>query len=147
MIREFRLTPADRDRFRSHVSVELSGCWKWLGPLKQTPIGPYANCHYQGRQTAAHRVAWLLFRGPIPDGFQIDHLCRNTRCVNPDHLEPVTQRENILRGTAPAAINARKTHCIRGHEFTPENTLHYAGHRACRACRKMRYALARMVAS
>ena len=69
---------------------------------------------------------------------QLDHLCRNTRCVNPEHLEAVTQRENILRGIGFAARQARQENCIHGHAFTPENTYVHKGHRYCRACRNRR---------
>jgi hypothetical protein len=80
-------------------------------------------------------VAYELAIGPIPEGLTIDHLCRNRGCVNPAHLEAVTNRTNLLRGDGIAALNARKTHCKRGHEFTPENTYVWReGTRACRAC-------------
>lgn len=83
----------------------------------------------------AHRVAYEQAHGPIPAGLEIDHLCRNPLCVNPDHLEAVTHRENVLRGVGPTALNARKTHCKRGHEFSPENTYRDpAGGRRCRQC-------------
>ena len=82
----------------------------------------------------AHRVSYELFRGPIPDGLQIDHLCRIRHCVNPDHLEAVTQRENILRGTSPSAKAAARDACINGHPYTPENTKLFRGDRQCRTC-------------
>ena len=107
------------------------GCWPWLGRLY--PAG-YGECHLFG-EGYAHRIAYILTRGPIPKGLQIDHLCRNRACANPEHLEAVTQRENILRGTGASARNAVKTHCIRGHEFTPENTYREpTGGRRCRTC-------------
>lgn len=82
-----------------------------------------------------HRAAYELANGPIPDGMQIDHLCRNRLCCNPDHLEAVTREENIARGNAPHMVNARKTHCKYGHEFSPENTLvTKRGSRSCRQC-------------
>lgn len=89
-----------------------------------------------GKQRYAHRLAYEWAVGPIPPGAQIDHLCREPRCINPDHLEAVTQRENIVRGESPSAVNARKTHCLHGHEFTPENTYRRPddGNRQCRAC-------------
>jgi hypothetical protein len=80
----------------------------------------------------AHRMAYELARDPIPAGLVIDHLCRNKRCVNPSHLEAVEQRVNLLRGET----NSAKTHCINGHEFTPDNTYMWQGKRSCRACRR-----------
>jgi hypothetical protein len=83
----------------------------------------------------AHRVLYRLVNGPIPIGAEIDHLCRNRSCVNPDHLEAVSHRENLMRSPiAPAAINARKTHCKYGHEFTQTNTYVSSGRRRCRLC-------------
>ncbi len=85
----------------------------------------------------AHRWAFEQFKGPIADGLQIDHLCRVRHCVNPDHLEAVSQRANILRGEATSAQRARQTHCKRGHRFDLANTyIRPAGHRNCRACRR-----------
>lgn len=115
-------------------------CWLWTGPVGASG---YGNCGWtlggQAHTTTAHRAAWTSVHGPIADGLHLDHLCRERSCCNPLHLEPVTCRENILRGTAPAAINARKTHCIRGHEFTAENTVvHSGGKRMCRTCKKAR---------
>jgi hypothetical protein len=83
----------------------------------------------------AHVVAWELMRGPVPAGLQIDHLCRNRACINPNHMEPVTSRENTLRGNAPSAKWAKRTHCENGHEFTPDNTIVRSNHgRRCRTC-------------
>jgi hypothetical protein len=83
-----------------------------------------------------HRVAYELLVGPIPEGLELDHLCRNTRCVNPEHLEPVTGRENLMRAVSSwAAKNAAKTHCPQGHPYDEENTkVKRDGGRACRAC-------------
>jgi hypothetical protein len=91
-----------------------------------------------GKPRYGHRVAYEALVGPIPQGLCIDHLCRNRACVNPDHLEPVTNRVNILRGETIMAANAAKTHCVRGHEYTPENTLINAktGTRRCAACNR-----------
>jgi hypothetical protein len=96
-------------------------CWAWQGRL--FPNGYGAVYVRKGEpQFLAHRVAYEASNGPIPDGLVIDHLCRNRACVNPSHLEPVTLRTNLLRGETIPATNAAKTHCIHGHEFTPENT-------------------------
>lgn len=85
-----------------------------------------------------HRLAYQALVGPIPATLQLDHLCRNRACFNPKHLEPVTSRENTMRGENFAAKNAAKTHCVNGHEFTPENTYPYRGWRHCRTCRGIR---------
>lgn len=122
------------ERFWARVEVgHPLGCWEWVGAL--TDKG-YGVTKWGGRHRPTHRVAYELLKGPIPDGLHIDHLCRVRHCVNPDHLEPVPLVENVLRGAGAPAVNARKTHCIRGHAFTPENTFHTRrGGRECRICR------------
>lgn len=109
-------------------------CWPWLAG--RTPEG-YGRVLWFQKQVYAHRLSYELTRGVIPPGLVIDHLCRNTTCVNPDHLEAVTQRENTLRGNGIGGVNAAKTHCPKGHEYTPENTYmgRYGG-RSCRACKR-----------
>jgi hypothetical protein len=118
------------------------GCWIWTAQTNRFGYGQFTisdPSRKRGIPASAHRVAWELTHGKIPDGLYIDHLCRTRSCVNPDHLEPVTNRVNILRGVSPAAISARKTHCKHGHEFTPENTYRPArGGRQCIACRRAR---------
>lgn len=123
--------PSVEDRF--WAKVDRSGpCWIWTA--KRSRQG-YGRFWVNGGEDAAHRVVWELERGPIPAGLTIDHLCRNTSCVNPAHLEPVTLRENILRSTGVAAVNAVKTGCKRGHEFNVANTrINKGGGRVCRAC-------------
>lgn len=106
-------------------------CWEWMAA--KVPMG-YGQLRIPGGHLYAHRVAYEELVGPIPDGLSLDHLCRNTSCVNPAHLEPVTHRENCLRGVGFSAKNALKTHCKRGHEFSEENTRAYRGRRLCRAC-------------
>ena len=128
------------DRLISHVAVTPAGCWEWTASLNRG----YARTDIMGRPKYVHRVTYEAFVGPIPDGLSLDHLCRNAACVNPDHLEPVDHRTNVLRGAGPTAVNAAKTHCIHGHELTPENT-RYApnGYRACRACQRARHRASR----
>jgi hypothetical protein len=125
-------------RFWSQVEKSPDGCWLWQGAMHHNGYGRPA---WQGRRTMAHRIAYTLLRGDIPEGKQLDHLCRVRRCVNPNHLEPVTQRENILRGIAPTAVNARRTACTHGHDLTPDNTYTTPdGRRQCRVCIKARLA-------
>jgi hypothetical protein len=120
------------------------GCWEWTSTAKTRPdrygYGLYSTRINGRRVQLVHRIAWELLRGPIPAGMQLDHLCRNRLCVNPDHLEPVTNRENTLRGTSPAARNALKTHCKHGHQLTPENIRDRGGlnGRECRECIRRR---------
>ena len=127
-------TQKEIDRFWKKVVVDCAcDCWVWVAA---TSVG-YGKFHL-GKQVGAHRVAYSTWRGEIPAGLHLDHLCRNTRCVNPAHLEPVTCRENLLRGNTFQAKNAAKTHCANGHEFTKENThIKRRGaleERRCRAC-------------
>lgn len=105
----------------------------------RTPNG-YGQFAARGRKPEpAHRMAWDLLVGEIPSGLELDHLCRVTYCVNPDHLEPVTHRENMLRSHTLIAERARQTECKYGHPFTPENTYRDPkGRRDCRTCRTIR---------
>lgn len=124
------------DRFLTKVKVDrFTGCWEWVAFSDKIGYGRYQLC---GRQMLAHRVSYEAECGPIPDGLVIDHLCRNPSCVNPAHLEAVTQLENVRRGKS-GLHNARKTHCPRGHEYTPENLLpRKNGKRDCRECSRIR---------
>lgn len=110
------------------------GCWFWQGYKTK---GGYGTVYHAGRNNyLAHRWSYEHFIGPIPDGLHIDHLCGHRDCLNPFHMEPVTLTENVLRGSGRTAVNARKTHCKHGHEFTPENThVRAGGGRSCRTCR------------
>lgn len=111
-------------------------CWTWHASRSPGPPPgkwPYGIVQYRGRMQMAHRVAYMLYRGEIPQGAQLDHLCRNTLCVNPWHLEPVTAKENIRRG---GNAKREQTECSRGHPLSGDN-LYVApdGHRSCRICR------------
>jgi hypothetical protein len=122
-----RQAPLSRDesaeRFWSRVR-RTETCWWWEGKVNPaTGYGQMGLLRREGSGGYAHRAAYLLVKGPIGAGLTLDHLCRNRRCVNPDHLEAVSSRINTLRSPLTlAGINARKTHCKHGHEFTPENT-------------------------
>lgn len=105
------------DRFFSKVNVD-GPCWEWIGQLGAQGYGVFS---FQRKDTAAHRWIYQRLVGPVPAQLELDHLCRNRSCVNPDHLEPVTHKENVLRGSGVAAMHARKTHCIRNHELSGSN--------------------------
>jgi hypothetical protein len=92
-------------------------CWEWTGTVRSG----YGRVHVNGRRRSAHVVVYELLNGPVPEGMQLDHLCRNRLCVNPSHLEPVSVKENVARGVSFAARYAARTHCPKGHEYTPEN--------------------------
>lgn len=128
----------DQERFESKFERgDPDECWLWKGAKNDRGYGLF---RLGGRVRRAHVAAWLLYRAPIPAGLVVDHVaargCANLDCVNPAHLEPVTQRENILRGRSIAATRARQTHCYRGHEFTEENTARHHGWRRCKTCHR-----------
>lgn len=126
-------------RFWRHVrcAEDPNICWDWTGYLQRG----YGRIKDNSKQRRAHRWAYEAFVGPISRGLTIDHLCRNRACVNPAHLEVVSAGENVLRGYAPAAINARKTHCKYGHRFTVETAKPVKRHGrivgvCCRICER-----------
>ena len=131
-----------QERFQKFISPEpMSGCWLWTGAL--TDKG-YARIRGASKPVKAHRLSYELARGPIPDGLELDHLCRVRCCVNPAHLEPVTHAENVRRSIAAignpgalagSAVQRAKTHCPSGHEYNEANTYRLLGSRFCRACR------------
>jgi hypothetical protein len=112
--------------------IREGGCWDWCGFLTKNGYGRIGS-------RLAHRVVYELLIGKIPAGLELDHLCRNRRCVNPSHLEPVTHRVNLLRGKTLANKESFQEHCIYGHPFS-ENNLQITsdGRRICRTCNKRR---------
>lgn len=135
------------------IEVTESGCWEWQGGLKIPQGAPHLRYGIAWLRKAwappssipqrqrtdlavpAHRFSYETFIGPVPEGLELDHLCRNTRCVNPEHLEPVTHKVNMQRSSTFSAENAAKTHCPRGHEYSDTNIWWYRGRRYCRVCR------------
>ena len=132
------MTPGDEARFWSYVQRGAADeCWLWIGTTAGKGYGQFAYSNGSGRvREGAHRIAYTLALGPIPDGMTIDHLCRTHNCVNPAHLEAVTNRENILRGISPLAQKARQTHCVHGHSLSGDNLYQNGNHRYCRICNR-----------
>lgn len=133
-----KLTSAQLERFLAHVSPEPnSGCWLWTGSVHEKG---YGRCTVKGSPTiVAHRISYQEFVGDIPDGYQIDHLCKVTSCVNPSHLEAVLPYENNLRSNSFSAKNIRKTHCLRGHELSGDNLVASKnGWRICKTCHRIK---------
>jgi hypothetical protein len=135
-----------RQRIAEGVLVDaVTGCWNWQRRRLPNGYGMLSvgqRSKGEKKNAYSHRVSYEAHVGPIPIGKELDHLCRNRCCCNPAHLEPVTRSENTLRGDGPAMlsrVNGSKTHCKKGHEFTPENTqLRPTGGRTCLACRRAR---------
>lgn len=115
--------------------TRMKGCWEWTGKIDKDGYGRH---RFMGRSFMAHRWVWECVNGWLSPSTQLDHLCKNRRCVNPAHLEPVSQKENISRARNS---NSEKTHCPQGHRYTELNTYHTgAGKRKCRACARERAA-------
>lgn len=120
-------------RFWLKVNKTPNGCWEWTGAKSDG----YGYAWFSPKRLLAHRVSYELTKGKIPEGLVLDHLCRNRGCVNPEHLEPVTNVENVLRGFGAGAINAVKNHCKRGHLFTEENSYKVKDGKGCVECRRI----------
>ncbi len=119
-----------RDKIQSNIFIDSNNCWIWQG--SKNPKG-YGNISVNGQSLNSHRVSYEVFVKPIPQGLEVDHLCRVPSCCNPTHLEPVTRQENTLRGTGPTALNAKKTKCPKGHDY---DFIDSRGYRVCRRCKK-----------
>lgn len=125
------------ERFMSKVKKDEKGCWNWTGTVKPGGYGVFSIKKNNVQKTYnAHRWAYTYFIGEIPEGLTIDHLCRNRRCVNPKHLEPVTIRENLMRGRGYSGVNNRKTHCPKGHPLVaiPKHIKSLTAKRYCPIC-------------
>lgn len=126
------------DRIMARVVMSGSGCWLWQGPVNHKGYGLItvgSRLDGSHKTRSVHRAAFEEWIGPIPDGLTLDHLCEVKSCCNPDHLEPVTNAENMRRR------GARQTHCARGHERTAESTrVETSGSRRCLACERAKTA-------
>ena len=119
--------------------AHLGPCWLWLGPLTRNGYAPVRVAWSIRRK--GHALVFEAMKGPLPSGLELDHLCRRTNCVNPDHLEPVTHEENVRRGESICAKQSRQTHCVRGHALTEDNLVLAKlrrGIRECATCKKAR---------
>lgn len=125
------------DRFKEKIDTnQNTECWLWTGAKQSDGYGVVGH---ENKIYLAHRKIYEILVGKIPEGLELDHKCRNRSCVNPAHLEPVTHKENVLRGKSPSAKNSIKTHCNNGHKFTDENTANPKNkkgvvYRRCRIC-------------
>ena len=122
-------------KIQENIVIDIYGCWLWQ---RSKSIGGYGFCYSSGKYATkyVHRIAYMEYVGPIPDGLCLDHLCRVRHCCNPAHLEAVTLAENLRRGEG----HGSETHCPAGHEYNPKNTHTDAGnHRHCRVCDAARH--------
>lgn len=119
------------------MKIDLeTGCWLWTGNYIKDG---YGHLKVDGRNRSAHTLSYEAFVGPVPDGLELDHTCKRRLCFSPLHLEPVTHRVNVLRGGGPAAVNARKTHCDAGHDYSDPDVLGRNGNqRYCKVCNRER---------
>jgi len=130
MSEKILMSPKQIAKFWMRVN-DTRNCWEFNG----LSTSGYGQFMVNRKNKRAHRIAYELIVGPIPNGLVLDHLCRNRSCVNPNHLELVTNKENVLRGIGITAKNAKNTHCRKGHEYTNESTYMFRGARQCRICK------------
>lgn len=125
-------------RFYSNIYFSETNCWIWMGSLQGNK--KYGLFCLHGKRIGAHRASYEIFIDSIPLNKEIDHLCKNSLCVNPLHLEIVTHKENLLRGNSFSGINSKKTHCVNGHKLDKDNLYIIKGYvsRVCKECRKKR---------
>lgn len=134
------MSASTEDRLRKKYTIcKESGCWEWTAAVQSNG---YGRVWYNGKVQYAHRVMYERNVGTIKEGMDLDHLCRNRKCVNPDHLEQVTRSENLKRGETGENIAEplrKKTHCPKGHPYSGDNLRLYGGRRHCRACARNRH--------
>ena len=124
------ISPLLLKKFWSRIKV-VNNCWEWQGGIK---MDGYGSFYWNKKQYPSHRIAYQILRGNVPEGLELGHLCRNRKCCNPEHLEPVTHHQNLMRGNTIIAINSRKTHCPQGHPYNGDNLIIKHGSRVCRIC-------------
>jgi len=141
-VRQRKRTFKTIEEHLTKYQVNECNCWVWTGPISVRGYGIQKVGGREGKQYYAHRLSYEHHVGPIPEGLELDHLCRNRACINPKHLEPVTRSVNTKRGIGPAmlgAINASKTHCKHGHPFSGDNVKYRkSGGRRCVTCERNR---------
>jgi hypothetical protein len=135
MKRGLKISPTAHARFWGKVE-KSDGCWAWKGYVSKKGYGTFYIDNVRGT-CGAHRYSLKASGINIPKGLVVDHTCRNRACVRPDHLRVVTPRVNVLENSnSPSALNAKKTHCPKGHPLSGDNLIRNGGERLCRACRQ-----------